>query len=275
MPYQDVDDITEAEPLRSPGTAERWMRKIFIEDWGLKLLALSITLLLWLTVTDVNKPRTIRTAVQLNFVRPDNLNISNETPKTVDVLLTGSRDKLDSIKILDLVATVDLSNDRVGERVVRLSTDRVHMELPQGVKIESFQPSTIPIRLEPRIARHLPIEVKLEGQPAEGYEVYGVHTQPDTVSVRGPASLIDSLKKAPTETISVDGRKESFSVSRAVIDIPDQKVDLVDATVDVVIEIGPKRADKGIDGAPLKSSGSAGDTPTIATVSPSQFPAFP
>ncbi len=32
MPYQDVDDITEAEPLRSPGTAERWMRKIFIED---------------------------------------------------------------------------------------------------------------------------------------------------------------------------------------------------------------------------------------------------
>ncbi|MEP6635863.1 MAG: CdaR family protein [Acidobacteriota bacterium] len=270
MPYQDLDDIAVAEPLRSPSSIERWLRKIFIDDWGLKLLALAVTLLLWVTVTDVNKPRTIRTSVQLNFLRPDNLNISNETPKSVDVLLTGTRDQLKSIKFLDLVATVDLSDDRAGERVIRLSSDRVHIELPQGVKIESFQPSTIPIRLELRVSRQLPIEVKLDGQPAEGFEVYGVHTQPDTVSVRGPASLVDALKKAPTESISIEGRKESFSASHVAIDIPDQKVDLVDTTVDVVVEIGPKRSDKGSQGAPLRSS--TGTSTMIAAITCTQFP---
>jgi YbbR domain-containing protein len=276
MPYQDIDDIAVAEPQRSPSAVERWLRRIFVEDLGLKLLALSITLVLWLAVTDFNKPRTIRTAVQLNFVRPDNLNISNETPKTVDVLLTGSRDQLNSIKFLDLVATVDISDNRAGERIIRLSTDRVHMELPPGVKIESFQPATIPIRLEPRVEREIPVEVKLEGKPADGFELYGTNTHPNTVSVRGPASLVEALKHAPTETISIAGRKEGFTVSGVTIDIPDHKVDLLDTTVDVMIEIGEKRPEKTPESVPSRSSSDAGVAPSttngIQAVSPSLTP---
>lgn len=264
MPYQDIDDIAVAEPQRSPSAVERWLRRIFVEDLGLKLLALSITLVLWLAVTDFNKPRTIRTAVQLNFVRPDNMNISNETPKTVDVLLTGSRDQLNSIKFLDLVATVDISDNRAGERIIRLSTDRVHMELPPGVKIESFQPTTIPIRLEPRVEREIPVEVKLEGKPAEGYELYGTNTQPKTVSVRGPASLVEALKHAPTETISIADRKEGFTASGVAIDIPDHKVDLLDTTVEVMIEIGEKRSENTAESVPSRSGSDAGVAPSNA-----------
>ena len=36
---------------RPPSTVERWLRRIFIEDWGLKLLALAITLVLWFVVS--------------------------------------------------------------------------------------------------------------------------------------------------------------------------------------------------------------------------------
>ena len=38
-------------PNRPPSTTERWLRRIFIEDWGLKLLALAITLVLWFVVS--------------------------------------------------------------------------------------------------------------------------------------------------------------------------------------------------------------------------------
>ena len=31
--------------------ARRWLRRIFVEDWSLKLLALTITLVLWFLVT--------------------------------------------------------------------------------------------------------------------------------------------------------------------------------------------------------------------------------
>src|ERR1700687_5715986 len=33
------------------GASEGWLRRIFIEDWGLKLLALAITLVLWFVVS--------------------------------------------------------------------------------------------------------------------------------------------------------------------------------------------------------------------------------
>ncbi len=261
MPYQDIEDIAIVEPLRPPSSGKRLLRKIFVEDWGLKILAFTITLLLWLAVTDVNKPRTMRRAVQLNFLRPNNLSISNDAPHTVDVLLTGTREQLIGLTVLDLVATVDLSDDRAGERIVRLSADRVHMDLPQGVKIESFQPTAIPVRLEQQVTSQIPVEIKLQGHPAEGYEVYAMRAEPGAVKVQGPASLVEVLKKAPTETVSVEGRKESFSVSGVAIDIPDQKVNLVETSVDVVVEIGPRR-----EGPPLKSSTTSEAGPMIATV---------
>lgn len=242
MPYQDVDDIDVVEPALSPGTLGRLLRKVFIEDWGLKLVALGITLVLWLAVADLNKPRTIRTAVQLNFIRPGNLEISNDPPKSVDVELTGSRERLNGMKLLDLVATVDISDSQAGERVVRLSGDRVQMELPTGIKIDSFRPTSILIRLEPNLERKLPVEVKVAGHPAEGYELLRSSAQPSAVTVRGPASLVENFHQAPTETISIAGRKESFTVLRVAIDISDPKVDLADATVDVAIEIVEKKS---------------------------------
>ncbi len=266
MPFQDVDEIDVVEVPRQPTAFERGARKIFVEDWSLKLLAVAITLLLWFGVTGQNKPLTIRTPVQLNLIRPSNLDISNDPPKTVEVVLKGSRPNLQSLSPLDLVATVDVSDHAAGERVIRLTLDRVTMQLPDGVKIESFQPSTIPVRLEPRIERQVPVEVRTEGQPADGYEVYGVHPAQATVRVRGPASRIEALQKAPTETISLSDRKESFTASRVAIDIPDQKIDVLDPLVDLSIEVGEKRTEKSFSGVAARSISGVGVQPATAEV---------
>lgn len=237
MPYQDIEETPVVETPRAPSPVERWLRKIFIEDWSLKLLALAITLVAWFAVTGQNEPVKIRTEVPLNLMPPENLDISNDPPKTVDVQLTGSRSDLERVSTPSLVATVDLSDQKPGERVIRLSPDRVKMDLPEGVKIESFQPSTIPVRLEPVVEQVREIEVKIEGKPADGYEVSAVQSTPNTVRLRGPVSHIEAIKKAPTETISVDGKSESFTVRQIAIDISDHKVDVVDSVVDVNVEI--------------------------------------
>jgi YbbR domain-containing protein len=251
MPFQDVEEVSPTEYSRSPGAVEAWLRKIFVEDWGLKLLALTITLLLWLAVTGVNKPVTINKAVQLNFIRPDGMEISNDPLRTVDVLLTGRRSKLESIGQRDLVAAVDLSDLREGERVIRLSSDRVQMELPEGVKIDAFQPSIVPVHLEPVIERQSEVEVKLGDKPPDGYEVYSVRSSPEKIRVRGPASRINALPKPATETISLTGRKEKFTVSQIAIEVSDPKIDLLDSSLDVTIEIGERRLEKTFTGVLL------------------------
>ena len=266
MPFQDIDETDVAEVPRSPTALERAARRIFVEDWSLKLLALAITLILWFAVTGQNKPLTIRTEVQLNLIRPSNLDISNDPPKKVEVVLTGSRPNLQSLSPLDLVATVDVSDHPAGERVIRLTLDRVTMQLPDGVKIESFQPSTIPIRLEPRMERQVPVEVKTDGKPADGYEVYGINPTQMTVRVRGPASRIEALMRAPTETISLSDRKETFTASRVAIDIPDQKIEVLDPLVDLTVELGEKRTEKSFSGVQTRSESGVEVRPATAEV---------
>jgi YbbR domain-containing protein len=158
-------------------------------------------------------------------------------------MLTGSRNKLDDLTSLDLVATVDISDQRAGERVLRLA-DKAQIILPQGIKVDAFQPSAIPIRLEEIVDRQVPVEAKLEGKPADGFEVYSVYPNKGSVSVRGPASRVNALQKIATESIWLAGQNQSFTAANVALDVPDPKVDLLDPMVNVAIEIGERRIEK-------------------------------
>jgi YbbR domain-containing protein len=135
MPFREN---TQFNIARSP--AELWLRRIFIEDWSLKLLALAITLVLWFVVS--------------------------------------------------------------------------------GREIE----------------REITVEPSVEGKPAPTYEVKEVLVTPARVRVTGPASSVNSLEKAPTQTISIEGRRESFDAPRTAIQVADPKVAVHD-TVNIHVTI--------------------------------------
>jgi YbbR domain-containing protein len=265
MPFQDVDDIAISEPQAVPTRVEKLLRRIFIEDWSLKLLSLAIAIVLWLLVTGQNEPVTAHLNVQLNFIRPPSLEISNDPPRTVDVMLTGSRNKLDDLTSLDLVATVDLADQRSGERVLRLA-DRAQISLPQGIKVDGYQPSAIPIHLEEIVERQVTVEPKLDGQQSDGFEVYGVYPNKGSVTVRGPASRVNALQKVMTEGIWVAGHKESFTASNVAVDVPDPKVDLREPLVNVNVEIGERRVEKTLAGVSVSTADGGKVQPATTTV---------
>ena len=253
MPFQDIDETTAPDPRPAPTRAEKMLRRVFLEDWSLKLLSLAIAIVLWLLVTGQNEPVTAHVNVQLNFIRPPALEISNDPPRTVDVMLTGSRNKLDDLTSLDLVVTVDLTDQRAGERVLRLA-DKAQISLPQGIKVDGFQPSAIPIRLEDVIERQVNVEAKIEGKPADGFEVYSIYLDKGSVAVRGPASRVNALQKVTTESIWLAGHKESFTAKSVGIDVPDPKVDLDEPVVNVNVEIGEQRIEKNFSGVAVTTT---------------------
>jgi len=264
MPFQDEDEVTTSDPQPAPNRVEKMLRRIFIEDWSLKLLSLAIAIVLWLLVTGQNQPVTAHVNVQLNFIRPQSLEISNDPPRTVDVMLTGSRNKLDDLTSLDLVATVDISDQRAGERVLRLA-DKAQVTLPQGIKIDGFQPSAIPIRLEEILERQVEVEPKLEGKPADGFEVYSVYPSKGSVAVRGPASRVNALQKVATESVWLAGHNQSFTQPNVALDVPDPKVDLLEPMVNVTVEIGERRIEKTFADVAVMTEG--GDKVQPATTS--------
>jgi YbbR domain-containing protein len=266
MPYQDHSDLPIHVP-RQPGVAERWLRKVFVEDLNTKLLALGITLVLWFAVTGQKTPMTTRIAgVQLNFVLPEDMEIANDPPGKIDVTLTGSKDRLTPINTIELVATVSVGDLKPGDRVVRLSADRVKLQLPEGVHVERFQPATISLRLEPRAERTVAVGVKIEGKVPEGYEVYTSSANPAVVRLRGPVDHLNAIEKAPTESISVDGRKESFDVAQTSIDIPDQKIDVMDTVVTVHVEIDERAIERIFNGVQVRLSSGGDAQPRVADI---------
>lgn len=240
MPYQDLDDddVTTAIP-RAPSLVERFVQKVLLEDWGLKLLAIGITVVLWFAVTGQNQPITQRSTVQLSFLRPEGMDISNDQPANVEVTLRGSPSKLDQVGPR-LLATIDISDHKAGERVVRL-LDRAQLPLPSGVTILGFRPTTVPIRLEPVIETLADVDVKFEGSLPEGYEVFRVRVDPARVRLRGPADRVKAIQKVTTESISLDGKKESFSLSNVAITLSDSKIEILDTGVNIHVEIGEKK----------------------------------
>jgi YbbR domain-containing protein len=266
MPFREIDE-EGGRWAQWPREVRSWLRKIFIEDWNLKLLALAITLGLWFGVTGQRAPATVRLPrVHLSFQLPPDTEISNDPRDEVEITLTGSKRDLDRLNGRDMVAYVDVTDMKPGERVVQLTPRRLKIELPEDLRIDGIEPNTIALRIEPRIEREVEVEARLEGSLPDGYELRGVNITPNKVRVRGPASHVNELQKALTETIPLEGRQESFAVPQTAIDIPDPKVDAIDPIVGVYLEIGEQRIEKSFAGIAVRESTGARVRPETASV---------
>lgn len=258
MAFRETDG-RESTAAGSRSVARRWLNALLFEDWGLKLLSLLITLGLWYAVTGQRTPATLRLrGVQLEFVRPQDIEISNEPLNEVEVTLQGSRGKLDEINARNLVLRADVSQLKPGDRVVRLNPHQnVSMDLPDGIDIARIEPGSVAIRLERSVERELEVEARFEGQPPEGYLRGEVHITPPTVRVRGPESHVNVLEKARTESISLEGQRESMTLPQMAIDIADHKVVPLDPVVTVRVEISEEILQKRFVGIIVRPANSA------------------
>jgi hypothetical protein len=266
MSFPDLDDVTKRKERR-PHWAQRWLREIFIEDLGLKILALVIAVALWYGVTGQRTPTTIRVPrVPLNFRLPNDTEISNDPRMEVEVTLTGNKRDLDALNVRDLMANVDVSDLKPGEHYVQLTPERVTMGLPDGVRFGDVQPNNVLLKLEPRVERELEVEVRRSGNVPEGYDLRGVTAVPDKVKVRGPASHVNALQSVQTENIPLDGRKESFTLPQVMIEMADKKVDLITTVVSVRVEIEEQRVEKSFKGVSVTAADGSLLRPNTASV---------
>jgi YbbR domain-containing protein len=116
------------------------------------------------------------------------------------------------------------------------------------------------------------VEIKFEGKVAEGYEVAAATSNPARVRVRGAASHVNSIVKAPTESVLLDGRKASFDLNQVAINIPDQKVDVLDSLVAVHVEIRERAIQKPLTLNGLTApAGSESDKAKLVSRKPAKF----
>lgn len=223
----------------------RLFRRVFLEDWGTKLVALGITAALWLGVTGLRPPITKRFAgVSLNLSYSNGMEVTNSPISEVDLVVTGDKSKIDRLRREDLIVSVDLTDVKPGERVIQLTPENINVELPNGLKIDEIQPSKIAVRLEAVEEREVTVTPDTEGNVNEGFEIYGKTVLPARVRVRGPESFIKSLDSVSTEKINLDGHNADFVARQIELVTINPKIRLLDTIVDVAFRIGERRIER-------------------------------
>ena len=232
----------------------RIFRRIFLEDWGTKLVALGISLALWLGVTGLRAPTTVRLKnVTLNARASNDMEITNSPVQEVDVVITGDKRLVDRLNTRDLIVSADLTDVKPGDRIIQLTPETVRLELPNGVKLDEIQPNKIAVKIEKVEEREVDIRPDIEGNLPENLEVYAVSVVPAKVRVRGAESFIKSLDSISTEPISLNNRKESFGASQVGLTVVNPKITLLDAIVEINVRIGEKRTER-VFTVPIKSN---------------------
>lgn len=206
---------------------------------GLKLVSVALAALVWLLVSGEQiVERALR--IPLEFANlPAVLEIVGETPEAVDVRVRGSSGALSRIAAGQLVAVLDLRAARAGRRLFHLTGEDVRV--PFGIDVVQVMPSSLSMAFELSGAKVVRVVPEVEGNPAVGYEIGTVTSEPDSVEIVGPASVVERLSEAFTEPVSVAGARGPITeiVTVGVLDPAVRLRTPVNARVTVVVTAAP------------------------------------
>ena len=258
---------TERHLIREPRKLffKHIVRKLFFEDWPLKLTALVITLGLWFGVTGLSTPTTKRLTVPLIPSISNSAEITNSLIQEVDIVISGDKRKIDQINKSDLVASLDLTDIAPGDRVVSLTPENVLIQLPQGVKLVEIQPGRIAVNLEAVEEKEIEVKAETTGNPAPGFEIYSTSVLPSKIKVRGPASFIKTLAYVQTDKIDLAGKKEEFTANQIPVSVANPKAAVLNTVVDVFFRIGEKRVERSFS---VPITGESGKTASFVIYGP-------
>ena len=206
---------------------------------GLKFLSVCIAALLWLVVAGERVvERVMRAPVEYQNL-PGGLELVGQPPESVEVRLRGPSGGLSRMSAGEMAAVINVGGARPGKRIFHLNENDIRV--PYGIEVVQFAPSTLTIEFEVSGVRRVPIEPDVEGQPAPGYEVTKVTSDPETVEVEGPETALRALKAAVTEPVSVQDQTRAIR-EVVTIGLTDSSLRLRSAqTAVVTITIAPAR----------------------------------
>jgi YbbR domain-containing protein len=237
---------------------------------GLKVLAITLAVVLWFTVAGEHTvERSLRVPLAvLNL--PEGLEIVGDLPAAVDVRVRGSSAQLSRLDPGEVVVMLDFAGARTGTRLFHLRADEVRV--PYGVEVAQVMPSLLSLSVEKLTRRTIPIVPATEGEPAPGFVVGRISSEPSTVQVEGPESHVKQVAEATTEPVGIEGKSERVRdvVTVGVVDSAVRLVQPQSATV--LIDIWPAPIEREVTGVPVRwrnlgQSLSAKVVPSVVRVS--------
>lgn len=208
------------------------MKKWITNNLGLKILALLVSVGLWIIAININDPVSENTyTVNVSLQNAGVLSSAGkyfevkDNSDRIKVVVRGTRTALSQFNQADIVATADLSKITEDNLVpIDLSTTK------QSDKIEGIRSESQYVKLDLEDVRRLqmPIEVKVLNDPQDGYILGSTQTSQNVVIISGPESIINQVESAAVE-IDVSGATTDVKISLP-IHLYSKGDDIIDTT---------------------------------------------
>ena len=208
------------------------MKKWITNNLGLKILALLVSVGLWIIAININDPVSENTyTVNVSLQNAGVLSSAGkyfevkDNSDRIKVVVRGTRTALSQFNQADIVATADLSKITEDNLVpIDLSTTKQSDKI-EGIRSES---QYVKLALEDVRRLQMPIEVKVLNDPQDGYILGSTQTSQNVVIISGPESIINQVESAAVE-IDVSGATTDVKISLP-IHLYSKDDDIIDTT---------------------------------------------
>ena len=181
--------------------------KMLKNNWRLKLLSLIVAVFLWSFVISEENPNvtTWINSIPVVYENEEALSrkgliLTNKEKPYVSLEISGQRSQVVNITPQHIRVSADLEQYGEGVHVLRYK-----YEMPNGIEIVNL-PAPQNIEIEAIITKDFHVEIDLQGAIKEGYILESTQTTPETISVRGPRSAVESIAaiKAALDTSTLE-----------------------------------------------------------------------
>ena len=185
------------------------LRGLLLDNLGLKLVALLLSLLVYLNVY-TDRPATMLVHFPIVLADlPDSLALAGPVPSEVQAEVRGTGKQLIRLKLTEPQLTVSVAG--VGPGHFERSIGAADLPLNPGLEVERLVgPRMIALDIERRLRRRVPVAAPLEWTPPAAAAALGqVLLDPETVMVSGPARAVAKLDSVRLNALRVDGRRDT------------------------------------------------------------------
>jgi len=195
----------------SKGIYSSFARPLF-HNLGLKLVSLALAVGLWLAVT---RQPTAEVAVEVPIAfenMPGNLEISSVDIPKAQVRLRGSERAIQRLQNTQVSVDLWLDVTKPGERTFDLTARQVHQ--PHELQVVQVIPSQVRLAFDVRVTRQVPIQPRLVGTSAPGYEIGQIIVEPSQVQIVGPEKHVEAVESATTDPVDISGANHRIALLR-------------------------------------------------------------
>ncbi|MDQ3250573.1 MAG: CdaR family protein, partial [Chloroflexota bacterium] len=167
---------------------------------GTLVLSIIMGLIVWLIAINQENPLVVREFPERVALRVRGLTETLQptqdlSTESVRLTLRAPQTAWDRLEASDLNAYVDLTNLGPGVHDVLVQVDVANRQ----VVVIEVQRQQLRIQLDPVITKTVPVRVDVLDSVAFGFDSLPPITTPSTVTVRGPASMVEQVSSATTQ----------------------------------------------------------------------------